>query len=281
MAIVDPLQEELELKENEELVDVNSLPDQPSEKKEEPVENVKESEEQPEEKQETSSIPNNPYAGKTAEELTKMLIDAQSELGRKGNQIGEYRKIIEENLREKVERANASPKEDVKVDIYDNPDEFVNQAISNNPTLAEMKEVLQQQKIQQVVDRMNSEHPDWKEIGQSPEFINWVEASPVRMELSQRFNASYDYNAANELLTTWKEKNQIDSKIKEMGDKERSNQLKAASTGGKGSAEPPTRKVYNNEDIINLMIRDPEKYRANVEEFDRALAEGRVIHKRK
>ena len=60
MAIVDPLQEELELKENEELVDVNSLPDQPSEQKEEPVENVKESEEQPEEKQ-TNSIPNNPY----------------------------------------------------------------------------------------------------------------------------------------------------------------------------------------------------------------------------
>ena len=55
-----------------------------------------------------------------------------------------------------------------------------------------------------------------------------------------------------------------------------SNKLKQPLQVVKGSAEPPSRKIYKRSDIVNLMIKDPERYKANVDEFDRAYREGRV-----
>ena len=86
----------------------------------------------------------------------------------------------------------------------------------------------------------------------------------------------YDFDAADELLTVWAERKGDVQAVKEVNDKDRKQQRKAATTGGKGSGEPISRKIYRRSDIVNLMMNDPDRYKANVEEFDRAYAEGRV-----
>ena len=116
-----------------------------------------------------------------------------------------------------------------------------------------------------------SQHPDYVDVIKDDEFANWVKASEVRIELLQRAD-SYDLSAANELLSNWK---QIQG-VKQVSQQDRKQQIKAASTGGKGSGEPTSRKIYKRTDIVQLMISDPDRYKANVEEFDKAYREGRV-----
>jgi hypothetical protein len=135
-----------------------------------------------------------------------------------------------------------------------------------------MRELLASQQQQTILSKLNEKHPDYVDIIQNDEFAEWVKGSQVRIELLKRADA-YDFSAADELLSTWKQL----SGVREVSKQDRKQQIKAASTGsGKGSGEPTTRKIYRRSDIVNLMIKDPERYKANVEEFDRAYREGRV-----
>lgn len=214
-------------------------------------------------------------AGKSKRELAKMYKDSQSMIGKQGSQIGEYRQFLENVLKDKD---SISPKKETKpkADIYENPEQFVNEAISENSTLKEMREMLEQQQKQVAVDRLTAVHPDWNDIANNTSFQEWVGASGIRLELFKRFN-DYDFDAANELLSLWKEIVGTQQKAKDTAVKERKSQLKAASTGGtKGSAEKPSGKIYDARDLIDLHRRDPERYRLYADEITKAYAEGRV-----
>jgi len=114
-----------------------------------------------------------------------------------------------------------------------------------------------------------------KSIIKNQNFVDWIKKSKVRTELLQRAD-KYDFNAADELLSNWKEIKGVVEKTQSLNEKDRKLQVKAASTGGKGSGEPMSRKIYKRSEIVNLMINDPRKYADNVDVFDKAYAEGRV-----
>jgi hypothetical protein len=271
--ILDPLdgqQQELNLQDDEELV---SLFD------EEPAEETQatgQKQEEEETKQE-STIPEK-YRNKPVEEIVRMHQEAEKLLGRQSSEVGELRRIVDDFIKTKVNEAkkeSVNNDSDTEIDFFDNPREAVNKAISSSEEIQQMKELLAHQKQQEVLSKISATHPDYVEIVQDASFIDWVKGSPVRVELLQRAD-KYDFYAANELLSSWKERKDFVSKAKQVNEKDRKQQIKAASTGGKGSAEPPSRKIYKRSDIVNLMIKDPERYRANVDEFDRAYREGRV-----
>lgn len=271
--ILDPLdgqQQELNLQDDEELV---SLFDEESA---EETQATGQKEEQEETKQE-STIPEK-YRNKPVEEIVRMHQEAEKLLGRQSSEVGELRRIVDDFIKTKVNEAkqeSVNNNSDTEIDFFDNPREAVNKAISSSEEIQQMKELLAHQKQQEVLSKISATHPDYVEIVQDASFIDWVKGSPVRVELLQRAD-KYDFNAANELLSSWKERKDFVSKAKQVNEKDRKQQIKAASTGGKGSAEPPSRKIYKRSDIVNLMIKDPERYRANVDEFDRAYREGRV-----
>ena len=273
--ILDPLegqQQELNLQEDEELV---SLFD------EQPAEETQATEQQQEVKQqeETEQEPTIPdkYQNKSVEDIVRMHQEAEKLLGRQSSEVGELRKIVDDFIKVKADEAKQSVNNepDTEVDFFENPKEAVNKAISSSEEMQQMKELLAQQKQQEVLSKISNAHPDYVDIIKDSSFAEWVNASPVRAELLQRADR-YDFNAANELLSSWKERKDFVSKAQEVNEQDRKQQIKAASTGGKGSAEPPSRKIYKRSDIVNLMIKDPERYKANVEEFDRAYREGRV-----
>lgn len=271
--ILDPLdgqQQELNLQDDEELV---SLFDEESA---EETQATGQKEEQEETKQE-STIPEK-YRNKPVEEIVRMHQEAEKLLGRQSSEVGELRRIVDDFIKTKVNEAkqeSVNNNSDTEIDFFDNPREAVNKAISSSEEIQQMKELLAHQKQQEVLSKISATHPDYVEIVQDASFIDWVKGSPVRVELLQRAD-KYDFYAANELLSSWKERKDFVSKAKQVNEKDRKQQIKAASTGGKGSAEPPSRKIYKRSDIVNLMIKDPERYRANVDEFDRAYREGRV-----
>ena len=87
----------------------------------------------------------------------------------------------------------------------------------------------------------------------------------------------YNFEAADELLTSWKERQEVVNTTKDTENQARKQSVKSASTGStKGSAETTSRKVYRRADIIKLMQTDNDRYMSLAEEIRQAYAEGRV-----
>ena len=129
----------------------------------------------------------------------------------------------------------------------------------------------------EIYNKLQSNHPDFKEIIQDKKFGEWVAKSKVRTELYQRADQKFDYDSADELLTLWKERQSLVKETADMQETDRKRQLKSASTGNaKGSGESLSRKIYRRADIIKLMQTDPKRYQSLSNEIMTAYAEGRV-----
>jgi len=274
--VIDPLDnQELNLQEDEELV--NLFGEQEPQKEEEEPQEAAQVETTATQEPE-STVPDK-YQGKSIEEIVQMHQEAEKLVGRQSSEVGELRKIVDDFIKTKAEetKQEISPNNsmDDEVDFFENPKEAVAKAVAGSTEMKQMQELLAAQKQQEVLSKISAKHPDYMEVIQDPAFGEWVKSSTVRVELLQRAD-NYDFNAADELLTVWSERKEVVEKAKEVNEQDRKQQRKAATTGGKGSGEPISRKIYKRSDIVQLMISDPERYKANVDEFDRAYREGRV-----
>jgi topoisomerase IA-like protein len=125
--------------------------------------------------------------------------------------------------------------------------------------------------------KLKSSHPDFETIVQDKKFLDWVTDSKFRTDLLRKADRDYDFEAANELISNWKDRQSMVSEAAQTETKARKETVKKASTGNtKGSAEAPSRKIYRRADIIKLMQTDPDRYMALSEEIRTAYAEGRV-----
>lgn len=274
--IVDPLDnQELSLGEGEELV---NLSDTDNPKEQESVAEVEEQDESVQEEQKESFELPDKYKDKPVEELVRMHQEAEKLLGRQGAEVGELRKAVDDLLKTKLDEfkgGNEVEDQEEDFDFYENPKEAVNRTLEKSETIQEMKQMLAQQQQAEVLKMIENKYPDYRDTIQNENFVEWIKASKVRTELLQRAD-KYDLDAALELLGNWKELKGTVEKVKEVNEKDLKLQRKAASTGGGGSSEPVSRKIYRRTDLVNLMRTNPRKYMANVEEYDRAYAEGRV-----
>jgi hypothetical protein len=129
----------------------------------------------------------------------------------------------------------------------------------------------------EILNALKANHPDYTEIIKDSSFVDWIGKSKVRQELFSRADRNYDYDAANELLSTWKERKQVVAQSQAVEQVQRKQAVKSASTGSiKGSGEPASKKTYRRSDIIELMQKDPDRYQALAPEIMQAYAEGRV-----
>lgn len=274
--IVDPLDnQELSLGEGEELV---NLSDTDNPKEQESVAEVEEQDESVQEEQKESFELPDKYKDKPVEELVRMHQEAEKLLGRQGAEVGDLRKAVDDLLKTKLDEfkgGNEVEDQEEDFDFYENPKEAVNRTLEKSETIQQMKQMLAQQQQAEVLKMIENKYPDYRDTLKNENFVEWIKASKVRTELFQRAD-KYDLDAAFELLGNWKELKGTVEKVKEVNEKDRKLQRKAASTGGGGSSEPVSRKIYRRTDLVNLMRTNPRKYMANVEEYDRAYAEGRV-----
>lgn len=222
------------------------------------------------------------YKGKSIAEIVRMHQEAEKLVGRQGSEVGELRKIVDDfvkaNLNKDAHKNDSKLEPEDDVDFFDNPKEAVNKAIASSPELQELKQLKDSMKQQEIINKLNTAHPDWQDIVNSDvDFAEWVRSSNVRMELFQRANDKYDYDSADELLSTWKERNKAVKQAATTAKSDVKEQRKAASTGSaKGTGEAKARKIYRRSDIINLMRTDPTRYLELSDEITQAYAEGRV-----
>lgn len=215
------------------------------------------------------------YRNKTAAELVKMHQEAESRIGQQGEEVGKLRSVVDDFILKQTK--STEPEEAEEIDYFADPDKAVEHKIANHPTIKQLEQLGVQMQQSQTLSALQQKHPDLKEIAMSPEFQKWVTGSKVRTQLYEQANSQYNYDAADELFSTWKEIRNVASQTVEVERKERKQALNAASTGGaSGSTEAPSKKIYRRSDIIDLMRNDPKRYQSLSGEIMKAYQEGRV-----
>ena len=221
------------------------------------------------------------YRGKSAKEIARMHQEAEKALGRQGSEVGELRRLVDDFIKAQTvtkTQQQAPAEDDVDdVDFFADPKAAISKAIEKHPKIRAAEELILSSKKAEALNTLKTQHPDFQDIVQSTDFAEWIGKSKVRQELFLRADQAYDFDAANELLSTYKERKAVVEKTKAVEQVERKQAIKAASMGsGKGSSESIGKKTYRRADIIDLMMRNPDRYAALSDEIMTAYAEGRV-----
>lgn len=233
--------------------------------------------EEPEDVEVDDDIPDK-YKGKSAKEIIAMHQEAEKLVGRHSSELGDLRKIVDDFIRTNSNKENESPKQsEPEVDFWDDPEAAIERKLANHPAIKQAEETSKQYTQQQVLNRLNTEYPDWEDTIQDAAFAEWVRGSKIRMTLYAEASNNFDWDAADELLGNWQQLTKTKATAQETAKADVKEQRKAASTGSsKASDAQPSRKIYRRADIVNLMRNDPKRYAQLSDEIFKAYAEGRV-----
>ena len=226
--------------------------------------------------EEVNSVPEK-YQNKSIEELVQMHQEAEKLVGKQSSEVGELRKVVDEYIHQQTQLTQQTNEPVEEIDFFSEPDKAVSNAIENHPSVREAKQVAQEYRKTTALSQLQSKHPEMNTILQDEKFLEWIKGSNVRTRLLQQADQQFDVEAADELFSTWKERQQMIGTTADAEKSQRKQQVKAASTGSSsGSGEKASRKIYRRADIINLMRTDPARYQALSDEILKAYAEGRV-----
>ena len=255
--LIDERQDEVEINEEEVVSQVTEEP-------------------QVEETPQEDDIPDK-YKGKSTAEIVRMHQEAEKLLGRQSSEVGELRSVVDSYIQTQLDTTPATQEPEEEIDFFSDPDKAVERAIKNHPSIKAAEAQTQQYKQQTAQSHLQQRHPDMQEILQDGKFVDWIKGSKIRTQLFAQADTQYDYEAADELFTNWKERQGVVAQTVANEKASRKEAVKTASTGGaKGSGETATKKVYRRSDIIKLMQTDPDRYLALSPEIERAYAEKRV-----
>jgi hypothetical protein len=239
--------------------------------------------ETPEEEQPQQPEVPEKYQGKSVEDLVQMHQELEKFSGKQSTEVGELRKVVDDYIQTQLSTQQAPQQQqqqddnDDDVDFFVDPKTAVSRAIDNHPKIKEAQAYTQQYKQQATLAQLKSSHPEMEQILQDPKFAEWIKGSKVRTQLFVQADQQYDYDAAHELFSLWKERNQVVQQTAQAEKAARKSQVKSANTGNaRGTAEGSRRKVYRRADIIKLMRTDPERYQSMSDELLKAYSEGRV-----
>jgi len=274
--IVDQLGE-VQADEGEEFVD--PMEDQPTD---EDVEQTSE----PDSSQ-GSEIPEK-FQGKSLEDVVNMYQNLEKEYGRKGNEVGELRKLTDELLQLEIQQKKnatervATKEEEVLSDDdwFSSPKQATDKYLQKSSLaqeVQELKEKLTSRDREEAHKAFVEKHPDYMELAQNESFQKFVQDSKYRMDLAQKAD-QYDYEAANELFDLYKAISHNSGEPEQSGDDkaEKQQARKRATLEGTGNRNKGTKKVYRRADLIKMKMQDPDRYQAMQDEIMQAYAEGRV-----
>ena len=234
-------------------------------------------EEEPEPESTEDDVPDK-YRGKSVKDVVRMHQEAERAIGKQGSEVGELRRIVDDFVKaQTVTQKQQAPEVEEEVDFFTDPDKAIDRAIARHPKVQQAEQLSAQMKKAEALANLKSMHHDFTEVVNDGSFSEWVNKSKVRQELFSRADRSYDFDAANELLSTWKERTQVVAQSNAVEKVQRKQAVKSASTGSsKGSGETASKKTYRRADIIELMRTNPDRYQELAEEIMQAYAERRV-----
>jgi hypothetical protein len=223
------------------------------------------------------------YRGKSAIEIAKMHQEAEKLIGRQANEVHEVRSLADQLLKQQLEaRTKETPpiEESLEEDFFVDPKQAVNRQVEKHPDVIAARQAALEMKKMKTAQQLSAKHPDFTSIAQDTGFQDWVKSSKIRLNLFAKADAEFDFDAADELLSTYKELKQIKQQTQTtqtaaVESKAQEQAMRAASVDVGGAGET-SRKVYRRADLIKLKLTDPNRYADLQDEILAAYAEGRV-----
>jgi len=265
MARAQLVDERSEEEVNDSNVDTLEAPEDPVESPEEEV------------AQEEPSLPEK-YKNKSLQEVVQMHQEAEKLLGKQSSEVGELRSVVDDYIQTQLkQQAPVQQQEEDDTDFFVDPQAAVNRAIDNHPKIQEANQVTQRYRKETALAELSKKHPEMETILKDANFAEWIKGSKIRTQLFVQADQAYDYDAADELLSLWKERASVAQQTVAVEKQARKQQVKSASTGNaRGTGQTQRKKQYRRADIIKLMQPDPDRYSALSEGIFQAYAEGRV-----
>ena len=217
------------------------------------------------------------YKGKSASDIARMHQELEKRLGQQSSEVGELRRHFDDYVQSNVAQQSA-PEVVEEVDFFADPNAAMARAIDNHPTLRQAQEVAAEMAKSQALAKLKVSHPDMNDVLKDDGFKEWVNGSSIRRGLYEQADTRYDFAAADELITLYKERQGIVKQTAKVERQHQKNEVKRASTGtARSNPEGATsKKIYRRRDIIELMNSDPKRYEALLPEIMKAYEEKRV-----
>lgn len=223
------------------------------------------------------------YRGKSVAEIVRMHQEAEKLVGKQGQELGDLRRVADDYIKRTLggdnqAGASSAPKEDEQVDFFADPQKAVTQMIERDPRIKDAAQAAEMVRRENASRQLQAKHPDAMEVAQSTDFQEWVAASKVRTKLFAQADQSYDFEAAEELISTFKAlRPKAPEKVvaAPKSDSKSGKMMPRPVTGG-SEGDQPSKKIYRRADIIKLQQVDPQRYLDMQDEIMHAYAEGRV-----
>ena len=231
--------------------------------------------------EETASDLPDKYQGKSAADIARMHQELEKRLGQQSSEVGELRAAFDDLVRTSIHKQQSPTPEVEEVseaDFFADPIAAVRRELDQHPSVQRAEAAAVEMARNAGLNKLQKDHPDMKEILTSDSFKGWVQKSNFRQGLYNQADTQYDFDAAGELLTLFKESNQVKDTVKKVEKSAQKAAVKNASTGT-ARANPDGRtkgKIYRRVDIQQLLQTDPKRYDAMSDEILKAYAEGRV-----
>jgi len=231
-----------------------------------------------EDSESTVNIPDK-YRGKSVEDIVRMHQEAEKLIGKQAQEVGEVRRLADELLKQQLaQKPQAQPKEEpeVELDFFEDPKLAVQKAVASHPDVLAAKQAAAQMKQLQTQAMLAKKHPDFADVVRNGEFVEWVKASPLRLNMFAMADSQYDFTAADELISTFKQIRGVkQTQVTDNAKQTRDAQMKTAMVNTAGTGET-SKKVYRRADLIRLRLENPDRYDALQDEIMKAYSEGRV-----
>lgn len=260
----DELEREDHFAEEEEQEFQNLVDEQEAVEEQEPV--VEEQEEEIPEK----------YRNKSLKEVVQMHQESEKLIGRQGSEMGELRRTFDAYVQAQLAQQKQTPQQREEIDFYAEPEKAIERSIDQHPEMARVRALSEQLSKEKALLQLRAAHPDFQTVIGDAGFRDWVAASPVRSRLFVQADKQFDFDAANELITLYKERKNIAGKTKELAEEQRKQGIKAASTGSSRGTGEKSPKVFREADIQELIAKNHDRYLAMLPEITKAYLEGRV-----
>ena len=225
------------------------------------------------------------FRGKSLDEIVDAYSELESELGRKGNEVGQLRRLTDQllGLEEAKKRAEEKPQRKITSDdLFDDPDKSITERARE---IAEERAARTDERVfhlerQLVEEAFERKHKGFREKLQDEDFINFVRGSEYRKGLIVKA-AQDDWVAADELFTAYEEARSSAPAQPVSNTRQAAKQSTLVKSGGSSASGVVPRndgkKIYSRTDLINMRINNPEEFDERYStEFLPAYLEGRV-----
>ena len=150
------------------------------------------------------------YQGKSTAEIVRMHQEAEKLLGKQSSEVGELRKVVDDYIQTQLStQETQATQADEEIDFFSDPDKAVERAINNHPKIKEAENISNQYRQSTAMNKLQTKHPDMQGILQDEKFAEWIKGSKIRQQLFVQADQQYDYDAADELFSLWKERQQV------------------------------------------------------------------------